>query len=215
MTATSINPGGGTRGRRPLCEGCRRPLSACWCACVRLVENRSPLLILQDPGEAEQAKGTAALLARCLGQAELRVGERFEAPASVEGLVLLYPETPGDVTLATPAPWLAGPSSSGRAVTLIALDGTWRRSRRLLHLNPWLQTLPRLALDAPPPSRYRIRKAQAPLQRSTLEACALALAALDGDEARYAPLWDAMDDFVALQRRLADTPPPRGGGGAR
>ena len=181
------------------------------------MENRTPLLILQDPGEAGQAKGTAALLARCLRQVELRVGERFEPPASMEGLVLLYPETPGDVTLAAPAPapWPSG-SPPGHGLTrLVALDGTWRRSRRLLHLNPWLQTLPRLTLEAPPPSRYAIRKARASLQRSTLEACALALAALDGDEARYAPLWRAMDDFVALQQRLADAPPPRAGSGAR
>ncbi len=179
------------------------------------MENLSPLLILQDPGEAGQAKGTAALLARCLRQAKLRVGERFEAPVSIEGLVLLYPETRGDLTLATPALWRPSLASRHGLTTLIVLDGTWRRSRRLLHLNPWLQTLPRLALEAPPPSRYAIRKAQAPLQRSTLEACALALAALDGDEARYAPLWQAMEEFVALHQRLADTPSPRGRNGAR
>jgi DTW domain-containing protein YfiP len=99
------------------------------------------------------------------------------------------------------------------STTLVALDGTWRGSRRMLAQNPWLRALPRLALAAPPPSRYAIRRAHADSQRSTLEACALALAWLDKDEARYAPLWQAMDDFVALQRHLADSPSlaqPRG-----
>lgn len=152
------------------------------------------------------------MLARCLAQVELRIGERFVPPSSTDGFLLLYPETPGDAALAPPG---AGSPVPIAPPTLVVLDGTWRRSRRLLYLNPWLQTLPRLSLEAPPPSRYAIRRAQADDQRSTLEACALALAALDGDEARYRPLWRAMDEFVALQRRLADRPPPRVGGGAR
>ncbi|MDH0864798.1 DTW domain-containing protein [Mitsuaria sp. GD03876] len=215
MAASSGDPGGRPIGRRPLCEGCRRPLAGCWCACVRPVENRSALLILQDPQEAGQAKGTAALLARCLARVSLRVGERFDPPTSTANLVLLYPETPGDATLAAPGALDVATRNDGEPLTLVVLDGTWRRSRRLLHLNPWLLTLPRLSLETPPPSRYAIRRAQGPAQRSTLEACALALATLDGDPARYQPLWRAMDDFVALQQRLADAPPPRDGGGAR
>ena len=99
-------------------------------------------------------------------------------------------------------------ASVAAATTLVALDGTWRGSRRLLALNPWLQALPRLALDAPPPSRYTIRRAHADAQRSTLEACAVALAALDGEQSRYLPLWQSMEAFVALQRRLAGDPTP-------
>ncbi len=172
------------------------------------VDNRSALLILQDPGEVGQAKGTAALLARCLSRVELRVGERFEPPRSIDGLVLLYPPTHGHEPPGSPMQRTASMAKDVATTTLVALDGTWRRSRRLLALNPWLQTLPRLALEAPPPSRYKIRRAHADSQRSTLEACASALAALDNDEARYAPLWQAMDAFVALQWRLAGNAPP-------
>lgn len=197
---------GGLSGRRRLCERCERPLLACWCACVHRVDNRSALLILQDPQEAVQAKGTAALLARCLSRVELRVGDRFDPPRSVEGLVLLYPRTPDNASLRSLPQRGASTGTSAVPTTLVVLDGTWRRSRRLLALNPWLQTLTRFALEAPPPSRYIIRRAQADSQRSTLEACALALAAIDDDEVRYAPLWQAMDDFVALQRRLASSP---------
>jgi DTW domain-containing protein YfiP len=50
-----------------------------------------------------------------------------------------------------------------------------------------------------PASHYRIRKAHAPDQLSTLEATAYALMRLDGSEARYAPLIDAFDGFVAQQ----------------
>jgi DTW domain-containing protein YfiP len=202
MSATE----GGQSGRRPLCEGCGRPLVACWCACIRQVDNRAALLILQDPDEARQAKGTASLLARCLTRVDMHVGVHFKPPPFLDGLVLLYPQTSGNAPALLLTPRSPLPDTDAAATTLVALDGTWRRSRRLLALNPWLQTLPRLALEAPPPPRYAIRRAHAHAQRSTLEACALALAALDGDEARYAPLWQAMDDFVALQRRLADNP---------
>ncbi len=208
---------GGPGGRRPLCGACVRPLTGCWCACVRAVHNTTPVLILQDPDEHRQAKGTAALLARCLSRVELRVGERFDPPASTSGLVLLYPQTAGDATLATPSrmPTPSDARAVGAPITLIVLDGTWRRSRRLLYENPWLQPLPRLALDAPPPSRYAIRRAQADSQRSTLEACALALAQLEGDDAAYAPLWEAMDEFIALQQGLAKRAPALGSSGSR
>ena len=223
MAAPTPPASGGPGGRRPLCGACARPLAGCWCACVRKVQNATPLLILQDPDESRQAKGTAALLARCLSRVELRVGERFDPPASTAGLVLLYPQTAGDVARPAPAPApqpAPMPTATDRRIseapiTLIVLDGTWRRSRRLLYENPWLRSLPRLALDTPPPSRYAIRRAQADSQRSTLEACALALTQLDGDAAAYAPLWEAMDDFIALQQALAKRPPPPGQAGAR
>ncbi|ANH69299.1 tRNA-uridine aminocarboxypropyltransferase [Mitsuaria sp. 7] len=199
---------GGLSGRRALCEGCGRPLVACWCGCVRLVENLTAVLILQQSDEAGHAKGTARLLARCLSRVEVRVGERFDPPRSLDGLVLLYPRATGEAPTSPSIHQAASMATGVAATTLVALDGTWRGSRRLLALNPWLQALPRLALDTPPPSRYTIRRAHAHTQRSTLEACALALAALDGDKLRYRPLWQAMEAFVDLQRRLAGHPTP-------
>ena len=222
MVADECPPRSERAGRRAHCDGCGRPSVGCWCACVRPVDNLTPLLILQDRDEAGQAKGTASLLARCLSRVELRIGERFDPPTSTAGLVLLYPAAPGNAATVESAPARHGEASHGNPLTgtpplttLVVLDGTWRRSRRLLHENPWLQALPRMALDAPPPSRYAIRRAHAASQRSTLEASALALAQLDGDESRYAPLWAAMDAFIALQQGLAERTPPVGGAGAR
>jgi DTW domain-containing protein YfiP len=69
----------------------------------------------------------------------------------------------------------------------------------MLYLNPALQRLPRLALRDMPASSYRIRKAHAPDQLSTLEAGAHALGQVTGDMARVAPLFDAFDGFVQQQ----------------
>ncbi len=109
--------------------------------------------------------------------------------------LLLYPAEPGNPPAA--APTLPLPDPTGWR--LVLLDGTWRQTRQLLRLNPLLQALPRRALPAPPPSRYTIRRAQRPEQRSTLEAACLALAALQGDADRFAPLLAAFDGWVAAE----------------
>jgi DTW domain-containing protein YfiP len=82
------------------------------------------------------------------------------------------------------------------------LDATWRKSRKMLHLNPGLQTLPRLALEDVPASAYRIRKAHAPHQLSTLEAVAHALVQLEGEQVA-ASLLGSFDAFVAHQAAFA------------
>jgi DTW domain-containing protein len=91
---------------------------------------------------------------------------------------------------------------------LVVLDGTWRKTRKMLHLNPLLQQLPRLALSNLPAPRYQIRKAQQSHQLSTLEATSAALAQLEGSEASLTPLLTAFDGFVAQQlhqRNLGNT----------
>lgn len=181
--------------RRLRCPRCERPLAGCLCACVRPVDNAVPLLILQHPDESRQAKGTARLLQQCLQRCERRVGQAF-APPPQDGhpLLLLYPPDPD-------RPCGPSPAASGLPPRLVLLDGTWRQSRQLLRASPWLQALPRLTLAEPPPSRYAIRKAHAAHQLSTLEAAALALGQLQ-PSLDATPLWQALDDFVALQRRL-------------
>ena len=206
--------------RRPTCPRCSRPLRTCLCAWVRPTANRTKVLILQHPLEAGQAKGSAALLHLSLAHSQLEVGEHFDEAALQQWLgppgqaVLLYPATP--LPLPVPrspgATLAAGPQHRAPIAAaevpprcLVVLDATWRKSRKLLHCNPVLGTLPRLSLQAPPPSLYApLRKAQQPQhQRSTLEATALALQQLEGDVARYQPLLAAFEGFVAAQGEFA------------
>ena len=202
------------------------------------------LLILQHPREQREAKGTARLLHQAVAGSRLLVGEAWpELPApdaalpgvaGVPGVpgqrmpaadppaaawarvrdLLLYPATPGDAALPAPPAvdeaWLAAPGQ----VRLVVIDGTWRKSRRMLYDSPALQRLPRLALVAPPPSRYRIRRARGECQLCTFEAALHALARLGSTAAQLAPLWAAFDGFVeALIRQgagpLAAGQPPR------
>ncbi|AMO92896.1 DTW domain protein [Collimonas fungivorans] len=166
------------------------------------------MLILQHPLEVRQAKGSARLLQLSLARSELVVGETFDEQylkallhAPARHAVLLYPDSPEDKSLE-----LAAPPSLEQALLLdpaqlrlVVLDGTWRKSRKMLYLNPLLQQLPRLSLHNPPASRYLIRKAHGPGQLSTLEATCHALMQLEHNEGGYLPLLTAFDGFVAQQ----------------
>ncbi|MDN4036382.1 tRNA-uridine aminocarboxypropyltransferase [Massilia sp. YIM B02443] len=191
------------KAKRPTCTTCLRAESACICHWITPIHSQASLLILQHPLEVGNAKNSARLLHLSATESTMAIGETF-APDQLHTLlhagartaVLLYPDTPGDAGLPTPPPFPARPAS---AVRLVVLDATWRKSRKMLYLNPLLQRLPRLALTDVAPSGYRIRKAHAPHQLSSLEAAAQALAQLEGDAARYVPLLQAFDGFVEQQ----------------
>lgn len=179
---------------------------------MRPTPNVLPVLLLQHPLEEKQAKGSARLLALGLARCRLEVGAVFDPQALTGWLnelgpmpVLLYPDTP-----ALPE----APAGVGTPSGLVVLDATWRKSLRLLFENPALLALPRLALTALPSSRYAIRAARRPEQRSTLEATCLALEALEprpeGEASdrggRYADLLSGFDGFVGeLAARLRGT----------
>lgn len=163
------------------------------------------VLILQHPHEVAQAKGSARLLHLCLPHSRIVVGEAFDE-ADLRALlagprqpVLLYPDTAPGSPLGRPAP-APGPTHDPSRLRLVVLDGTWRKSRKMLGANPLLQQLPRLSLNDLPASRYHIRKAQRADQRSTLEATCAALAHLEGAAERFLPLLTAFDGFVAQQQ---------------
>lgn len=194
-----------------MCAACLRPQSTCICRWAAPVSAVAEVLILQHPMEVANAKNSARLLHLCLPGSRLESGECFD-PARLDALLagprrslLLYPDTPGDASMGTaPAPpfdpaWAGDPS----ALRLVVLDATWRKSRKMLYLNPALQRLPRLPLRSMPASHYLIRKAHAPDQLSTLEATAYALAQLEDDEKKFAPLITAFDGFVAQQQGQA------------
>ena len=167
--------------------------------------HQADVLILQHPLEVDHAKNSARLLHLSLPRSVLLTGEAFDEGDLHDALkepkytVLLYPQTPEDEAPALDTAQLKDPSR----VRLVVLDGTWRKSRKMLHLSPLLRQLPRLSLDDVPASNYRIRKAHKPGQLSTLEATCAVLAQLESDPEKYQPLLKAFDGFVAQQLAFA------------
>ena len=206
-----------TPTKRLACATCWRPQRTCICPWVTPTPHAVEVVVLQHPLEVAQAKGSARLLHLSLPHSRLVTGEVFDE-AVLQALLrapldaaagtpapqhtrLLYPDTPQDQArgLPAPPPLAAGALREPASLRLIVLDGTWRKSHKMLYQNPLLQQLPRLALRDLPPSHYVIRKAHRPDQLSTLEATCLALRQLEGDATTFQPLLAAFDGFVAQQ----------------
>ncbi|NWL76084.1 DTW domain-containing protein [Pseudomonas taiwanensis] len=163
---------------RPSCPRCQRPESHCLCPLIPHLASRTRVLLLQHPSEVSHALNTARLAALGLANAELRVGERFTDLAETFAdtryrACLLFP---GDD--ARPVAEVAG-DDDPRPLLLVVPDGTWRKARKLLYLNPELEALPRVTLPDGLTSRYRLRKAPMAGALSTLEAIVTALDILE------------------------------------
>lgn len=191
--------------KRPMCAACLRAAKTCICHLAAPVAAGVDVLILQHPLEVANAKGSARLLHLSLPGSAIVVGEVFDE-AGLRALlysggkqpVLLYPEMPGERSLgmASPPSFDSIGHVDSSLLRLVVLDGTWRKSRKMLYLNRLLQDLPRLPLTQVPPSLYRIRKAHAPDQLSSLEAATYALMQLEGDTEKFQAILDAFDAFV-------------------
>jgi hypothetical protein len=162
---------------RPRCERCQRPLAHCLCPLIPHLGSRTRVVVLQHPSETTHALNTARLAALGLVNAELRIGEVFgdlDALLATPGYrpALLFPGDEAEV--------LQGYGhGADLPLLLIVPDGTWRKARKMLYLNPLLEALPRVTLGNVPPSRYRLRKAPEPGALSTLEAVVQALNVLE------------------------------------
>jgi len=205
MTSSTPQP------RRATCGACLRAQSACICRFVTPLDSHVELLVLQHPLEVRNAKNSARLLHLSLPSSRLLVGESF-APEVLNATLhdggrtplLLYPQLAGEAALGLPAPPSLEPRllQQPERLRLVLLDATWRKSRKMLYLNSLLQGLPRLALHDLPPSNYRIRKAHAPDQLSSLEAAAYALSQLENRPTHYQTLFAGFDAFVEQQSQL-------------
>ncbi len=161
---------------RPQCPRCLRPATHCLCALIPSLDSRTRVLLLQHPSEVGHALNTARLAALGLVNAQLVVGEVFD---DLQALLnppgyqarLLFP--------ADDAQALHAYAPSDAPLLLVVPDGTWRKARKLLHLNPLLAALPRVSLAPGAVSRYRLRKAPGPGALSTLEAIVQALQVLE------------------------------------
>lgn len=180
---------------RPQCPRCLRPQTHCLCPLIPRLDSRTRVLLLQHPSEVNHALNTARLAALGLTNAELIVGEVFEdLPALLNRpgyqARLLFP--------ADDAQPMQAYSESDEPLLLVVPDGTWRKARKMLHLNPLLAALPRVTLTAGGVSRYRLRKAPGPGALSTIEAIVQALQTLE-PSASFEPLLKPFEALIEGQ----------------
>ena len=182
---------------RAQCSRCMRPQTHCLCALIPQLDSRTRVLLLQHPSEVSHALNTARLAALGLTNAQLRVGEVFDdldELINVPGYQarLLFPGDDAQVLLAHES------AEASLPLLLVVPDGTWRKVRKLLHLNPLLAQLPRVTLPQGAVSRYRLRKAPGPGALSTLEAIVQALEILEAPTS-FAPLLRPFEALIEGQ----------------
>ena len=180
---------------RPQCPRCMRPQSHCLCPLIPRLDSRTRVLLLQHPSEVSHALNTARLAALGLSNAELIVGEVFEDLPKLLNQPgyqarLLFP--------AEDAQPLQVYAPNDQPMLLVVPDGTWRKARKMLHLNPLLAALPRVTLAEGGVSRYRLRKAPGPGALSTIEAIVQALETLE-TPTTFAPLLKPFEALIEGQ----------------
>lgn len=187
---------------RPNCAICLRPKITCICHLITKVDTAIEVLILQHPLEVTETKGTARLLHLCLPNSQLLTGEVFDEAQLVSSKqsILLYPITPEDYSLGIARPPALDFNSIKDLgnIRLIIIDGTWRKSRKILCENPYLQSLPRLVLNDLPAGKYTIRKARKPHQLSTMESTCTALSQIELHTQKFDSMMQAFNEFNAF-----------------
>lgn len=191
--------------KRASCAVCQRPLKTCICHLITQVTPCLDIAILQHPSEVSQSKGTAWLAHQCLIGSQLFIGERLEDLPGLENwlaqgsVFLLYPVDSSDSVESFDAHrLLVNCSGTNQAKPrVVVLDGTWRKTYRLLQSHPALQVLPRVSLASELKGRYRIRKSSKSASLSTIEAIHALLMEADPD-GDYQALINGFDGLMDL-----------------
>ncbi len=185
---------------RKLCDQCLRPQNVC--LCEHLVHLQAPckVLVLQHPSEQKQPLATVPILKLCLSPMQVLVGEDFNDHPVVKVLLrdaknvrVLFPSEQSFV-------WRVGGSldKNERVDTLIVLDGTWRKAKKMWFMNEWLHQLPPVVLVDAPKSQYQIRSSTISGGVSTLEAIALSCNFLAGSE-EFDRLYEPFKAMIDMQ----------------
>lgn len=180
---------------RKTCPNCLRPLPVCYCSALVQVANTIKILIIQHPLEQKHPFNTGRMAHLCLDNSELIVAETLSATQLASLLktpsALLYPSLPW-------LPETKEPADHRDIQQLIVIDATWNKSKKMLHLHPALQKLPRLHLKGNLSSNYQIRKTTVTNGLSTLESIVKALNIID-PEVAFEAMLQPFEKMIGLQ----------------
>lgn len=168
------------------CWGCALPPRVCHCAAIEPVLKTPSIVILRHPKERKRTLSTVSLIKQRYPNVLVIEGEEF-SPLRLPNLALLFPSD--DVLEPDIAPHAEQ--------TLILIDATWRKAKKILHVNPWLQTLPKVSLSPQNLSSYLLRKVSSEENLSSVEAFAVAA----HDKVLVDALKPFMDKHIQLMGR--------------
>lgn len=181
---------------RITCSGCGKPKGHCYCCLIQIEPNPVNVLILRHPSEIKHALGTAPIVTKGLLNAELIDISNIDSDDALCER-LLQPDT--FLVFPFGSSSHLGPSFSKNIATLVFLDGTWRKAKRMYFESSTLQAMPAISLDVIEKSRYRLRQSSIEHSLSTLEAVVYGLREIEGSPEAYQNLLDVMDWIVEQQ----------------
>lgn len=186
--------------KRKICNNCQRPASTCLCAELVLLHSHYQIIVLQDKTEAKHALSSTPLLIKQLHNSQLYIGDTFVAEEILgqnwqDNSVLVFPDS------VCSEDYQARTIDNNNIKHIILLDGTWKKVRRLIHLNPWLNQLARISIDAASAGNYRIRKSEFKHGLATIEAASNVLNQLS-ESSKYSALLCAFDKMITQQIEL-------------
>lgn len=152
---------------RPVCSGCGYIQERCLCDVLRPVFNHTMLIVLQHPEEKKHALNTVRIMEKSFQNLKVFRGEDFRDHEELHD-ILRYEKTA--LLFPGPGPELLTVESGAPFTHLILLDGTWKKAKKIFYSNPFLQSLPKLLIEADIKSRYKIRQSSFKNSFSTLEA---------------------------------------------
>ena len=184
---------------RAVCDRCLKPLSMCYCQTLTAEKADIDLLILQHTKETKHPLNTARIAGLGIENCTIMIGEDFSHNEAFNKLLrerkacLLFPSEQAVCWQQLKTDHTQEPD------LIIVLDGTWRKARKMLYLNPVLQNLPALTLSKVPESNYRIRKASEESALSTIEATVALLREVSGNNFAHQNCLDSFERMINMQ----------------
>jgi DTW domain-containing protein YfiP len=191
----------GTRLERRFCYRCHKAGVVCLCDRIRVVSNRTRVVIFRHPRERFHPLGTARIAQLGLERCEI-----LEARGASGGIARAFDPAPRTGLLYPGAGSI--PLEKVRRGDLpqhlVVLDGTWAHAHSLYRENAWIRRLPHYGLNPAEPSRYRIREEPDARCVSTVESIVCSLRIIEPETRGLSNLISVFDSMIDDQIRYME-----------
>ncbi|MGH1471142.1 MAG: DTW domain-containing protein [Cellvibrionaceae bacterium] len=156
------------------CFGCGLPRKVCRCGSIKPLLDIPPIIILRHPNERRRTLSTVSLIKQRYPNVLVKEGEIF-SPVRASDLSLLFPDigpnhfNPSNIINTKKTERQVDQAGSDKTKNFILIDATWRKSKKILHLNKWLKGLPKTTVKPTKVSNYLIRKVSSTEELSSIE----------------------------------------------
>lgn len=190
---------------RVLCNKCEYPSDNCLCEYLTPATHQTRIIILQHPSEVKNAKSTVRLLNLISKNVTIIIGESEQDFAEVKQHIMSDKSSFAVLFPSDEAIDLDNIESTQTLSlnNLIVIDGTWKKAKKVLMLNPWLNDITKVSFGQELNSEYQIRSTSVNGGLSTIEAVAHSLNKIEN--CSIAPFIQALNGLKhSFTKRMPD-----------